>query len=314
MRSKRTIWLTVVGLCILSLLVGAWAAPPLEAKEKEITLIWATYYPPSYVLPGKPFAPIGDYVNLVNKIGEGKVKINAYWSGELLDARQLVPGLQKGTADIIAHTGSYTTGAWPVMAFVQLPFLWDSDESFYRHTRMGAPLRSLIDKYLEEKHGIKQIAFIGFTRLSLWTSKKRVTQPDDFKGLKIRAAGVGAAWGVQALGASPVGLVSAELYEGLSRGTIDGMTGTHPTIQARKLYEVLKYNLDIGFSADSIHFLMKKEKWDALSQDVRDILTMAAQICEYDQMHLDMRDKDKNLAAFRKAGMEIVELSPEEEN
>ncbi|MFH1625287.1 MAG: TRAP transporter substrate-binding protein [Pseudomonadota bacterium] len=313
MRSKRTIWLTVVGLCILSLLVGAWVAPPLEAKEKEITLIWATYYPPSYVLPGKPYAPIGDFVDNVNKLGEGKVKINAYWSGELLDARQLIPGLQRGTADIIGQTGTYTTGAWPVMAFAELPFFWRSTESYCEHMKMGGDIRNIVDEEMERKHGMKLIAFATITLEPLWLGNKRVEKPEDLRGLKIRSAGIGQAWALKAFGAAPIGMVSAEMYEGMSRGTIDGLLTVPGTIYARKLYEVTKYCLDGSFAADSIAVVMKKEKWDALPRDVRDIITKAVKIFEEELPSYDLKRREEYFAEFRKGGMEIAKLSPEGE-
>lgn len=311
MKEKRMRWFIVVGVFILSLLVVALEPPPVEAEE--ITLVWAAYYPPSYYSPGKAFAPIGDFVDNVNKLGKGKVKINAYWSGELLGAEQLVSGLQMGTADIIAQTGSYTTGSWPIMAFLQLPFLWKDDEGVYQHTKIGTPLRNLLDKHMEEKYGIKQIAISSVVLMPAWLTKKRAVKQEDFKGLKIRTGGIGAAWGVQALGASPVDTTSAELYDALSRGTVDGMIAVAGTIHARKLYEVIKYCLDTGFSTDTIHVFMKKDKWNALPQDVRDIMIKAAQILEYDLIHYDMKMKEGYMSAFTKAGMEVIKLSPKEE-
>jgi TRAP-type C4-dicarboxylate transport system substrate-binding protein len=311
MKEKRMRWFIIVGVFILSLLVVALEPPPVEAEE--ITLVWAAYYPPSYYSPGKPFAPIGDFVDNVNKLGKGKVKLNAYWSGELLGADQLVSGLQMGTADIIGQTGSYTTGSWPIISFLQLPFLWKGDESIYQHTKIGTPLRNLLDKHMEEKYGIKQIAISSVVLLPAWLAKKRAVKPKDFKGLKIRTGGIGAAWGVQALEASPVETTSAELYDALSRGTVDGMIGTPGTIQARKLYEVIKYCLDTGFSADTIHIFMKKDKWDGLPQDVRDIIIKAANTYEHDLIYYDMKMKEGYMAEFRKAGMEVTKLSPKEE-
>ena len=307
---KKRIYLVLIGVCVLSLLVGAWTSTPLKAEE--ITLVLAGYYPPSYYKPGKPFAPVGDFVDNVNRMGKGKIKINAYWSGKLLGPRALIPGLMKGTADMIVHTGTYTAGAFPIMTFEELPFFWKSTESFYEHTRMGADIRKILDKELEEKHGIKLVAFGAADLEPLWLGKKRVKKPKDLKGLKIRSAGIGQAWTLRAFGAAPVGMVSAEMYEGMSRGTIDGMVTHQGTIYARKIYEVLGSCIDANFAGESIDYFMKKDKWDALPQDVRDIITKAAKIYEYDMPHYDIKMRQGHFSIFREKGMEIVKLTPEE--
>lgn len=117
---KRTI--------LIILMVFIWAVsltlPAVCAADKEMELRMASYIPVGY-----PYIYQGQkiFVDMVNEKGKGIVQINMYWSGSLLKAKALVPGLQAGTTDMIFHTSAYLLGSYPITGMLP-EFLWTKNK------------------------------------------------------------------------------------------------------------------------------------------------------------------------------------------
>ncbi|KUK13694.1 MAG: TRAP-type transport system periplasmic protein [bacterium] len=284
------------------LLISVFAS---VALAKVISMNVASHVTPGYkdLLP-----PEEAFIDDVNVAGEGKIKLNFYHSGTLLKVKELVPGLEAGTADIIFHTTSHTTGSWPIMGGPSLPFIFKSDWDMNEKLKIGQPLFNLIQKVMMEKHGIVFLAFGAIPSQYLWTAKKPVRTPEDLKGMIIRVGGEAEAEAIKALGASPVFMPSGELYEALQRGTIDGLVAYPGTIGGRALYEVLKYCTKIPLSAYGRGIYMKKETWDKLPESVKRIITLAAY--KYDYLHLkyaEMVHEQEVWPKIKAKGIEVIE-------
>lgn len=293
---KKVIFLLILSLFLVTLFSGAVFA-------KEVKIIMASHVPPKYT-DIYPLTKV--FVDDVNRLGKGKVSINYYHSGTLLGAKQLIPGLLSGTADMIFLTTSHCTGSWPIIGGESLPFLYKNAYDLERKFKIGSPLFNFTNKVLEEKYGIKMLANGLLPFENLWTNKP-IKSVADLKGLIIRSGGKIEAEALKALGASPVNMSSHELYEALHRGTIDGVVSYPGTINGRSLYEVLKYWTKIPLGAYGYAIWVKKDKWDSFPDDVKDIIQMAA--IKYDYAFLENAKKverEEFLPKFKKAGMIIT--------
>jgi len=274
-----------------------------------ITLKIASHATPGYkdLLPPEEL-----FVEDINVAGEGKVKAEFYHSEKLLKVAELIPGLEAGTADMIFHTTSHTTGSWPIMGGPSLPFLFSSDKDIKIRLMIGQPLFNLMQKVMLEKHGVVFLAYGAIPSQYIWTSKKPVRKPEDLKGLIIRVGGEAEAEAIKALGASPVFMASGELYEALQRGTIDGIVAYPGTIGGRSLHEVLKYCTKIPISAYGRGIYIKKETWDKLPESVRRVILLAAY--RYDYRHLEHGEEVFEREVWPKIkakGVEIIEPTAE---
>lgn len=314
MRRVLVILLTV--LVVVSLVMSGCAkeAAPTEPAGQQptstevITLIAASHVTTSYhdISPQEHA-----FVDDVNKEGAGKVKINFYDSGTLLGADQLVPGLVAGTADIIFQTSSHTTGSWPVMGIASLPFLYKSASSLRDHFKIGSPLFVLVNKTLEDKYGVIMLAYGALPVEYLWTNKP-IKNLANLKGFTIRGGGTEEDNAIKSLGGSPVSMESAELYEALQRGTVDGVVCYPGTIAGRSLQEVVKYCYKLPISAYGRFIVVKKSRWDSLPEDVRTLLSNEA--IKYDYNYLENAEKVCNVEQwpeFDKVGMKVIEPSEE---
>lgn len=253
-----------------------------QANDKEMTLVLASYVPVNY-----PYIGSGQQVfpELVNKLGKGIVQLNAYFGGTLLKGKQIIPGLQAGTADIVFQTGAYLLGTYPIIGIQILP-VFDSVTSSYRKLKMGTPLAELQNKILKKKN-LYQLATAGMVPEFLFTRKKPVRTPGDVKGLKIRVAGKVEGKIIQVLGGSPVTIPSAELPQALQRGVVDGALMNPWTAQGRGVEDFCKYMLILPLSCQTTPIYVLKDKWESWPKNVRKVLTDAA--AEWEGKYIALR-------------------------
>lgn len=306
MAMKQKVGLSIV---IISFLVAGVYGESLAQAQKELKLIVADYLPPAY---DDYFPATQIFVDQANKIGKGKVKIDLFHSGKLLQAKELIPGLMAGTADIIIHTDSYVTGTSPILGILELPFLYKDEFDYSRKTRIGTPLFNLINQELA-KQNLIVLSYCASTPEHIWTVKKPVRGAEDLKGMRIRTAGWVEAEVVKTLGAASTNLPSAELYEALKRGTVDAAICYAGTIPGRTLQETLKYVNKGYFGSYCREPFMRLDKWQALPQDIKDILTAAGKAMEEEGFNTLMKvHKEKYWPLILKAGVKVIEPTPEE--
>jgi TRAP-type C4-dicarboxylate transport system substrate-binding protein len=137
---------------------------------------------------------------------------------------------------------------------------------------------------------------------------------EDFKGLKIRGQGATARI-ISALGAAPVAMGQADVYEALQKGVVDGNFSPMEVLKGWRQAEVIDYTTEsygIGYSS-TFYLIMNKAKWDALPVDVQKVFDEVD--VEWAQKHASAWDKiDEEARAYTlEKGNEIIPL-PEEEN
>ena len=109
----------------------------------------------------------------------------------------------------------------------------------------------------------------------LFTVDRPVAEPGDLRGLRIRTAGHVEGEMVKSLGGAPVSMSSAELYEALERGTIDGMVSYLGTIVSRGLEDVVKYATRAHFGAYSVDAYANTAWLDDTAPDIQTALHSA---------------------------------------
>ncbi|MFA4909769.1 MAG: TRAP transporter substrate-binding protein [Desulfobacteria bacterium] len=281
------------------------------ALAKELKLITATYAPPAYK---DAWQPLQHFIDYINEHGKGKVNIDFYHSGTLLKAEELLPGLMQGTADMIFHTDSYIMGTLPILGILELPFLYDDLESKVKNTAIGSPLYKLINEELAKKNIFMITAGITLPPEHIWTNTRPIRKPDDLKGLRIRIAGRIEAMVIKTLGGASTTMSSAEVYEALARGTVDGVMCYLGTIPARSLQEKLKYVNKGYFAAYGEQLYIRLDKWNSLPPDVRKLILEASKSLEKQSIEYVIPYHEKNYwPLIKKAGIEIIVPTPNEQ-
>lgn len=280
-----------------------------EAAAEPLEITAATYIPPSY---DDLYGGFEIFMEEAEEASDGAITFDWYDSGTLLQADQLVPGLTQGVADLIFTTSSYISSTYPILGVYELPFLLDDFEAQREALAYDGELRSFLNEQLAAQNLIS-LGTMPLTFQWIWTADKKITTPEDIKGMRIRVAGPLEGRTVEALGGSPVTMSSAEVYEALERGTIDGLISYIGTIPGRSLQEVIKYGTAAPFGAYSLDAYARADWFAELPEAQQEALNQAGEVYtdEGTEAMLEIHEGQYR-DTIEAAGVEIVELDAEQ--
>lgn len=246
---------------------------------------------------------------LVEKRTNGKVQVKIFASNLLGSGTQMVEQLQAGALEVAILPTGWVAPLAPSVSVLDLPFLFPSRKVAYQV--IDGPVGDEILKPLN-KVNIEGVAFweSGFKQ---FTGDFPIRTPDDYKGHKIRTMPAPVIQEqFKAFGATPTSIDFKELYMALQQKVVDGQENPIATIASMRFFEVQKHMTlsDHGFLA--YIFMFNKPFLDGQPADIRKILVDAAlEARDYERQIIAEAEK-KHLESFRKAGMEIAELSDEQ--
>ena len=146
----------------------------------------------------------------------------------------------------------------------------------------------------ETDNNVEFIGTTGRTHAETWVhTTVPLTDISDLQGLKMRAFG-DPALVLQRLGVATAMIPSAEIYESMQRGVIDAFEYTTPGIDwVQGFQEIIKYSYisDTRMPTGAQHQVVYRPSWEALPDDLKDIVMYAMQANEekflYQGMLLD---------------------------
>ncbi|MGB9885367.1 MAG: hypothetical protein ACPLRW_00005, partial [Moorellales bacterium] len=135
------------------------------------------------------------FCNTIGARTNGRVKITYYPAGTLSPVEKIAESIATGVCDIGFVAPAYSPGRFPAMDACYLPLRMKSTWA-YSHT-----VHDFYMQFKPKEFADMHVLFVsGSGPYHLATVKKRVSKPEDVKGLKIRTAGAQTSEFVQALG------------------------------------------------------------------------------------------------------------------
>jgi len=175
--------------CLSRLLAGAAAAGLLAgigwsgaaSAQTVRKLTYATYIPDTFAMTKADIW----FMDEVTKRTNGRITFEKYYSGSLLKASDILPGVASGAADIGNSVPSaYNRQDYP-LSNITLPFVT---------TRVDSMTRAFKDLYDSnpqfrkeyESRGLKLLYAPAYGENTIWSTKE-IAKPADVKGLRVRA-------------------------------------------------------------------------------------------------------------------------------
>jgi TRAP-type C4-dicarboxylate transport system substrate-binding protein len=244
----------------------------------------------------------------VEKRTNGRVKINFYPGAILTPARQTYDGVIKGVADVGCTMMGYTRGKFPLMEAIDLPLGYPNG---YAATRM---INDFYNQFKPKELNDVKVLYLHAHGPGLLTTRSRVENLQDLRGMKIRATGLSAK-ALQALGGAPVALPITGTYDAIVTGVVEGVFTPEEGLQQWRLAEVTNFTTEsygIAYSTGFVVF-MNKNKWNSLPLDIQK--TMEATSAEWIEKTANLwEEMDREGRSFaEQAGMTFVPLSNEEQ-
>lgn len=249
----------------------------------------------------------------VKKRSGGKIRIRIFWSESLGKANEILDLVASGAVDIGATSPGYFPNQLPLTGATNSVMMqFNTNRSATQTTFELVRKFPAVRKELE-KANVYPVFFHSLNAYRPLCTKP-IEKIEDFAGLKIRSWGeyIPAMW--QALGATPVSLMTPDMYESLQRGTVDCAFWPHELSYTMKLNEVAKYTWD----GDEQHFgaiptwplwvnwKTWHEKWP---ESVRQLLTEVGMEAMERDITAVREDERKALAAMmEKSGVKVVDF------
>ena len=240
----------------------------------------------------------------------GNIIVEVYGNNQLGPDREICEATQMGSITVVSNSTAAATAFNKEFYVFDAPFLFkDRDEAY---AALDGPLGQAI-LTSDEQFNLKGLGFWenGFRALS--NSKRPIHTPEDVAGLKLRTMESSlhiATW--RAIGANPTPMAFGELFTALQQKTVDGQDNAMDMVYAAKFYEVQKHLTKTNHNYSPLIVHMNLEFWNDLSPENQ------ALIMESMKETTDwQREKARQLTVeaedhLKKAGMQIVDLTPEQ--
>lgn len=252
-----------------------------------------------------------EWAELVEERTDGRVTVDISYGESLLDAAEVLPGIAEGRADAGFVVDSMYQNQLPLTSASSIPF--DRTNGVAQALAFHQMYRDNEQYRAEwEDLGVHMLHFQPSAPAAIG-SNDPIETLDDLAGKSIRCLGF-ICNALQGIGANPVAISSAEIYEAMERGTIDGWTAyPFQDILANQFQEVTEYVTDPGMGAYiQASTPINLEVWNSLPADVQDTLTELSE--EYYDIYVEQANQleRETCEATNEAGVELS-IMPESE-
>lgn len=219
-----------------------------------------------------------DFVKKVDDYTDGQVEIKFYENGLLGNHSETFHGVQDGSITIgvfspyaeIIPGGVLNWMPWSITN-------WNAAEKAYA---AGGPLQEVLETAYNQI-GMHTLMHISQGAYGISNTVRPIRTSEDFKNLKIRVSGsIGFVRALQGMGEGTgmtlQTLPWSEIYNGLSRGVIDGNWTMWPSLVDERHAEVSKFYTDINFGWDNQNVAINLDAWNELPDELKEAVSRAA--------------------------------------
>ena len=303
---RKKIYCTLLLCCSLVFLMAACSTKKTEGGKSEsnekITLSYAFFASDNTF----PAVQMKKWTEELESRTDGKVKVNLFFGGTLLQANNMFEGVANGTADIGLTATTYEPKRFPLLEISDLP-------SGYPNSEVASQVvHDLIMEYPPEALKDFKILTAFATEPSYIQSKEAISNLKDLAGKQLRISG-GLTPVMEKLGAAPVGMSQNEVPEALETGIIEGNISSREVLKDLKLAESVKYVTDYPLTITSFVAVMNKDKWNTLPDDVKKVIEeLSNEMSEFTGKYLDKHVKESIQWSEDEEGLNVVSITEQE--
>ena len=233
----------------------------------------------------------------------GKFEVKVFPSCQLGSEKEMTEGLFLGNVDVATSATTVVTNFIPEFIVYDLPFLFNSDEHFYKASD-GAPGKFFVDACA--KKGIRLLAIYdaGVRHIA---SKKPVNSMKDLKGMKIRT--MQSQIHIDAFngfGAKATPMAFSEQFSALEQGVIDGVEASNTSCYNQQFYRPAPNWALVSWYRCVTAMMMSEKKFQSYPKDVQKAILEAAAYSAKVEREAYAKSESASLDAMKKAGVNIT--------
>lgn len=292
----------MLGLVLAGSLAGAAQA------QGTLTLRLADSLPSGHVIDTLVAVP---FEQAVTKATDGRVLFQHFPAEQLGKAKDMLMLTQTGVADVSYLVPAYVSDKMPLTAVAELPGVYKTEcqgaAIFYGISHGGGILET---KEFAPNH-IRPLVTVPLPAYQiLLSSSRHIQSAKDLTGLKLRTAGGAMDLMVRALGAVPVRMAAPDIYESMSRGTLDGAILSYQSAVSYSLEKLIKSGtIGLNFGTALITYSIGDSKWRSLPEDVRKAMTDAGKETTMQACARLTKGEQAAVDKFTVAGMKPISFS-----
>ncbi len=292
-----------IGSIVAAVLFALSVSPSVAVAESPITLRLSYFLPSSHPLQRS----FQEWASNVETMSGGTLKTTIFPAEQLGKAFDHYDMARDGIADIALVGPGYQPGRFPVAGAADLPFLYNDGK------KGTAAIDAWYRKYAAAE--MKDVHFcLGFIQEpATFFSRKKVVQPQDIKGLKVRSPNAAMANLVTELGGTNVAAPPQQSRELIERGVVDGTFVPPGSAVLFGIDKVAKFHIEAKMNAWFGVVVINAAKYAALSPAQKSALdancsTEAAAKLASPWADFEIAGRDKLL---KEPGQEATTLTPE---
>ena len=243
----------------------------------------------------------------------GALKCTIYPGSSLMKTNAQFSALRKGGLDMSLVPLNYAGGEVAETNIGLIPGMVTTYDQGMAWKRLA------VGKYLADTLADKGILFVSW----IWQAGgvasrgKPIVDPDDAKGLKVRGGSREMDMVLKQAGAAVISLPSNEIYAAMQTGALDAAMTSSTSLMSFRLEEIAK-----GLSAgrNSAYWFMleplliSRGIFESLPKDMQDVVMKTGEEMEEFGVQNSKADDQEVANVYRKAGAEVVDLTPETVN
>ena len=254
------------------------------------------------------------YVERVEKMSGGRLKIDLLPAGAVVKAFQVMDAVNDGLIDAAHSVPVYWYGKNKAASlFGTGPVFGGSATTMLAWFNAGGG-RELYRELTQDVMGLNVVGLLGFPMPAQpfgWF-KKPVTKASDLTGFKYRTVGLAADL-LQKMGMSVAQLPGGEIVPAMERGVIDAFEFNNPSSDMRfgaqdvaKNYFLSSYHQ----ASESFEFLFNKDFYEDLDEDLRAILEHGVEAASTSNTAIALDNYSKDLKTLQeKHGVDVQRTS-----
>lgn len=232
-----------------------------------------------------------------------------YPAEQMGKAKDLLSLVQSGVVDIAYAAPGFVSDKMPLSVVSELPLdFTGSCQGTLAYWNLAKP-GGLLDKKEFVPNGVRLLFTIVLPPYQVVT-KKPFASLKDLEGMKIRSSGSAKELVLKKLKAIPVLMPTPDVYESLSRGTIDGVLFPFNSLPPYEIHKLSKTSTQgENFGTFVANWVISEKRWQTLPPAVQAELTAMGEQLTRSACAQVEKDEAGDIEKVKAAGVKMIPLS-----
>ena len=238
------------------------------------------------------------------------IEFEYYPAEQMGKAKDFLSLVQSGVIDIAYVAPGFVSDKMPLSVVSELPLEFSgSCQGTMAYWNLAKP-GGLLDKKEFAPNGVRLLFTIVLPPYQIIT-RKPFSNLKEIEGMKIRASGSAKELVIKKLKAIPVLMPTPDVYESLSRGTIDGVLFPFNSLAPYEIHKLSKTGtIGENFGTFVANWVISEKRFQSLPPAVQqDLTAMGEQLTKAACTQVE-KDEAGDIEKVKAAGVKLTPLSP----